>query len=540
MQTIDSGFCRTPSGAGQAGATQGSGRFRGSLQDRADQFVRATVLSDLGQSVGHGRHARGIQGVADAVSKALSGQDVTGTDAADDVLKKIETSLHKAAQAMADRGVDGKTIDATIDRFRAQLAGALDGMVKGAPGSGGTGSTGSSSGSNAGSSSSGSSGASGSSSASSSSGTAGSGGTTGTSGSSSTAGSSGAASGSATNAPAPADSVTSVSKFVGREVRKERGAIDLVTAEGDRVSIRFRSKEVVTGSVTEATSSDGTTTTAAKSSLLSRGGMKIEVDGDLNEDELKAIGDLLGKVDDIATKFFSGDVQAAFSAAGSVGADSDQIAAYRMNLTYSRKVTAAYGAWGTSPPASTQPPATTGNGAGSAGSVSGSTSGGSASSVSGSASSSGSTGSGGSASTAGSASSVDGSATASTDGTSGSATSTSDSASGTDASAGAAGSTAGSGATDSTTTTGSSDTPPATTPPASAQKTIINFINDALSKLGSANGVGRLSFSTHWKLSVLVTAIQSTQPAQPATPSDQSAAANTQLLGDSLQKIASV
>ncbi len=42
----------------------------------------------------------------------------------------------------------------------------------------------------------------------------------------------------------------------------------------------------------------------------------------------------------------------------------------------------------------------------------------------------------------------------------------------------------------------------------------------------------------HWKMNVLVTAIQSTQPAQPTAPADQAAAANTQLLGDSLQKIA--
>jgi hypothetical protein len=233
--------------------------------------------------------------------------------------------------------------------------------------------------------------------------------------------------------------------------------------------------------------------------------MKIEVDGDLNEDELKAIGDLLGKVDDIATKFFSGDVQAAFSAAGAVGVDSDQIAAYRMNLTYSRKVAAAYRFSGTSLPAATQAPAS-GNGTASA------TDSGTAS-----------------ASTSGSATTLPtaGSSPASSSVSSGSVASPSP---------GASASTATSA--DGSPTTGASDTPPATTPPASAQKTIIDFINDALSKLSSATGAGRLSFSTHWKMSVLVTAIQSMQPAQPTTPADQAAASNTQLLGDSLQKMA--
>lgn len=464
MQTIDSGFCRTSSGtASQASAAQGfdfSGSHR-SLQDRADQLVRATVLSDLGQSVGgrHGRHGVGIQGVAAAISKALSAQDVTGTDAADDVLKKIETSLHKAAQALADRGVDAKTIDATIDRFRSQLANALDGMAQRAQA--GSSSSGANSGSEAG-------------------------------------GSSGAG---GTGTSAPANSVTSVSKFVAREVRKERGTIDLVTAEGDHVSIRFRTKEVVSGSVTQSTASDGTTTTAAKSSVFSRGGMKIEVDGDLNEDELAAIGDLLGKVDDIANKFFSGDVQAAFSAAGSVGVDSDQIAAYRLNLTYSRKVSAAYGYAGASLPVSSQVPASPSAGTTPADSASASPGAG--------------TTPGDSASASGGASSAPVSS---------------------DASSGATGD-----AADGPTTTGApatTDSPPASAPPASAQKTIIDFISDALSKLGSANGAGRLSFSMHWKMNVLVTAIQSTQPAQPTTATDQAAAANTQLLGDSLQKIA--
>ncbi len=446
MQVIDAGSCRTSSGAAdQATATPGLSGSRGSPQERADQLVRATVLSDLGQ--GNGRHhGHGIQAIAGAIFRSLSGQDVTGTDAADDVLKKIETSLHKAAQALADRGVDAKTIDATIDKFRSQLANALDRMG-GASGSGST-STNGSSGSTP---------------------------STGD-GSSGTTSSSGADGSSSAPAPVPAPSgTTTVSQFVAREVRKERGAIDLVTAEGDRVSIRFRTKEVVAGSVTQATGADGTSVTAAKSSVFARGGVKIEVDGNLNADELKAIGDLLGKVDDIANKFFSGDVQAAFTAASSLGVDSDQIAAYRLNLTYSRKIAAVYGAIGaTAPASSTQTPAST------------PTSGGTPPAAS---------------------------TTTSAPDSSGNASSTSTSTPASDTTAGAS-------ATD------------------SAQKTLLDFINDALSKLASANGAGRITFSTHWKVSVLMTALQSVQPMRPTTGADQTAASNTQLLGDSLQKIA--
>jgi hypothetical protein len=420
MQTFDSGFWRTSSAASQASATHGFKGLHGSPQHRADQLVRNTVLADLGESAGSGH---GIQGVAAAIQKVLSGQDVTGTDAADDVLKKIEASLHKAAQKLADRGVDAKTIDATIDRFRDQLAKALDGMI--GSGSGGTDAP--------------------------------------------------------TNTPSPP--TTSVSTFVAHEVRKERASLELVTAEGDRVSLRFRSKEVVTASAAQATTADGTTTTAANTTLISRGSLQVEVDGDLNEDEIAAIHDLIDKAYVVATRFFSGDVQAAFSAADALDVDSDQIAAYRLDMTYSRKVSAAYEYAGASLPASPQP--TT-----------------SGSSPVGSASPGASTSSADTSDATHTATDANTPDTAAIDETSSSST----------------------------------DTSPAN-PPTSARQTIVAFINDALSKLGSVKNVGNLSFSMQVKTSVLVTAIETVQPKQPTGEANQAAASNTQLLSDSLQKI---
>jgi hypothetical protein len=259
--------------------------------------------------------------------------------------------------------------------------------------------------------------------------------------------------------------------------------------------------------------------------------VNIEVDGDLNEDELAAIGDLLGKIDDIATKFFSGDVQAAFSAAGSLGVDSDQIAAYRLNLTYSRKIAAAYGMAGTKLPTATQPPGSSSPSGATTPAAPTST----APSPAGAADSSAST-------AAGAGNTADGSVAGVTDGAAGSSAST-PSASGSGSASTAAASSSGAPTAPTTTGTGAptgaaDGTSSTGTPPASAQKTIIDFISDALSKLNSVTGAGRVTFTTHWKLNVLVTALQSVQPAQATTPADQAAAANTQLLNDSLQKIA--
>jgi hypothetical protein len=120
-------------------------------------------------------------------------------------------------------------------------------------------------------------------------------------------------------------------------VTKDKFSLDILTAEGDRVSIRFRTSNVT--DVAAAQTTDGSTTASASDAhVISRGSLKIEVNGDLNDDERKAIGDLLNKVDGIAKDFFGGDVQAAFSAAARVGFDSQEISGFSLKLSYSQRI----------------------------------------------------------------------------------------------------------------------------------------------------------------------------------------------------------
>jgi hypothetical protein len=131
-----------------------------------------------------------------------------------------------------------------------------------------------------------------------------------------------------------------------REVKRERFSLDILTAEGDRVSIRFKSLTVT--DVAAAQVSDGqNTSTAVQASVISRGRFKVEVDGDLNEAERAAMGDLLDKVDDIAEDFFGGDVQEAFAAAARVGLDSDALSAFSLRLSYSKSTAMAAKAYAT-------------------------------------------------------------------------------------------------------------------------------------------------------------------------------------------------
>jgi hypothetical protein len=185
-------------------------------------------------------------------------------------------------------------------------------------------------------------------------------------------------------------------------------------------------------------------------------------------------------VDALATKFFSGEVQAAFDAAADLGVDSDQIASYQLDLTYSRKMAVA--AWSSA--ASLPAPAES--------------------------------------STSSAALPAAAAAAAAP-----AASSATDAASTTDPVSGA----------DSTNATPATPAAPVAPAPATAQKTIADYIGDVLSKLGSIEGAGRISFSMRFKMNVLVTALEilkpsaATQPASGTVP----AADGTQLLGDSLQ-----
>lgn len=111
-------------------------------------------------------------------------------------------------------------------------------------------------------------------------------------------------------------------------VRKDKANLDISTQEGDRVQIRFRSRE---GYVSQ------TATGAAGGErnvyAFSSGRIEISVDGELNEEELAAIGELVGKVESLANEFFAGDVQKAFESAAAIGFDSTQIAGFALKLS---------------------------------------------------------------------------------------------------------------------------------------------------------------------------------------------------------------
>ena len=207
-------------------------------------------------------------------------------DKADELAARIDGALDAASKHLAEQGYSQDEIDAAVSRFRDRLSREIDSLAsRNAPAAGGD---------------------------------------------------------AATTGTAQRIAVAEAS----REVRRERFSLDILTAEGDQVSIRFKSLSVTDAAVAQVSDGDSTST-AAQASVISRGRFKVEVDGDLNDAERAAIGDLLDKVDGIARDFFGGDVQAAFAAASRVGLESDALSAFSLRLSYSKSTAAAAKAYAT-------------------------------------------------------------------------------------------------------------------------------------------------------------------------------------------------
>jgi hypothetical protein len=117
---------------------------------------------------------------------------------------------------------------------------------------------------------------------------------------------------------------------------------ELTTQEGDKVSIRASSSLGI--SVSAGRDAKGLYGNASQSSASS---FELSIEGDLNESELKAINQLLGRVDKLAGQFYAGNLDKVFDKALNLGYDDQQIASYSLNLSQVQiqQVAVAYGAF---------------------------------------------------------------------------------------------------------------------------------------------------------------------------------------------------
>lgn len=142
--------------------------------------------------------------------------------------------------------------------------------------------------------------------------------------------------------PAPA----SIEQSFGRYESAQRNefSFSLTTADGDRVTISASS---LRASITQqyAAQVQGLETLLQyQRSSTAEDRFAFTVEGELDADELEAINELLGQVNDLAATFFSGDVEAAFEEALELGYDSSEITAFSLNMTQTsvQRVTEVY------------------------------------------------------------------------------------------------------------------------------------------------------------------------------------------------------
>lgn len=99
--------------------------------------------------------------------------------------------------------------------------------------------------------------------------------------------------------------------------------LSLVTREGDRVRISFGSEQFAAGSRTQTRRTEGAVMQQLSLTAIAASRYSISIEGDLNEDELKAIQKLTELIDPLAGDFFAGRElnlsEAATALAGNLG-----------------------------------------------------------------------------------------------------------------------------------------------------------------------------------------------------------------------------
>ena len=125
--------------------------------------------------------------------------------------------------------------------------------------------------------------------------------------------------------------------------RSERTSLLVETQEGDTVRLKIRASESlsVTTGQTEADDDDGVTIAGLELQARSQTRISFRVRGDLNEQEMAAIQDVIAQAGAMAEDFFAGETEAAFATAASLQLDATQLANARISMKTSEQLSYA-------------------------------------------------------------------------------------------------------------------------------------------------------------------------------------------------------
>jgi len=149
-------------------------------------------------------------------------------------------------------------------------------------------------------------------------------------------------------AQSPSDKVALAGYSERFSALAETFELSVTTRDGDRLRISVAQASANWSQSSFAASSDGKSATVAGSSQsgsMRIGGWQVDVEGELDDDEVKALEKLFGQVQDLSDKFYAGDLAGAFDRAMALDMDGEQLASMSLRLTQTsvRQATDAYG-----------------------------------------------------------------------------------------------------------------------------------------------------------------------------------------------------
>lgn len=122
-----------------------------------------------------------------------------------------------------------------------------------------------------------------------------------------------------------------------RYQKAEDFSLTLKTREGDVVKVNFSRSLDAQSSVAAARDGQGNQAARLDLSRTEKTGYEFSVEGDLNEEEITAIQNLMRDVGQVANDFYGGDVQKAFDQVSNVSFDSKQLASMDLRMSRSEQ-----------------------------------------------------------------------------------------------------------------------------------------------------------------------------------------------------------
>ncbi|RLT93500.1 MAG: hypothetical protein D9N14_18550 [Ketobacter sp.] len=113
--------------------------------------------------------------------------------------------------------------------------------------------------------------------------------------------------------------------------------LEVITQDGDKVTLHVSSGQ--SGYANQyRLAGDGVLVEGLEAGYTQYDNVAFSVEGELDEGELSALRDLFAQVNSVAETFYAGDVEMAFDQAMNVGMDSEELAAFAVDIQQSKAV----------------------------------------------------------------------------------------------------------------------------------------------------------------------------------------------------------